>query len=257
MCIICIIDIICLIVRPTKIVSQCYNRAWHMYVPYHPEVLRAHQNHSCLLVRREGRGFQIDEHETQTETLQTCQAEQRECHKCPTCQHFHAWFCGNQGHRSPHAGPRRPPMCARCDDVPVMESRFMSIMCIIDIICIMKLNTYKYENITLVRSHIFNSIPLHGPSSSPAIKDSIPTFQKRSGANALPLLSVQFSAVASPSSTRHRTASHKSWDASLFKECVISVLAKEEPWFVRRPCWWTQVLCPPSGPSQQQLMGLA
>ncbi len=59
-----------------------------MYVPYHPEVLRAHQNHFCLRVRREDRGFQIDERETRTETLQTYQAEQRECHMCPTCQHI-------------------------------------------------------------------------------------------------------------------------------------------------------------------------
>ena len=96
-------------------------RVWHIHVPYHLEVLHAHQNHFCLRVRRGDRGFQIDERETRTETLQTCQAEQRECHTCPTCQHFPAWFCGNQGHRIPHAGPRRPPMCAQCDDVPVIE----------------------------------------------------------------------------------------------------------------------------------------
>ena len=103
--IIYIIDKICIFPWQSKYQCSLF-RVWHIYVPYHPKVLRAHQNHFCLLVRREGRGFQIDEHETQTETLQTCQAEQRECHKCPTCQHFHAWFCGNQGHRIPHAGPQ-------------------------------------------------------------------------------------------------------------------------------------------------------
>ena len=93
-------------------------RVWHIHVPYHPEVLRAHRNHFCLRVRRGDRGFQIDERETRTETSRTCQAEQREFHTCPSCQRFPAWFCGNQGHRIPHAGPLRPPTCARCDDVP-------------------------------------------------------------------------------------------------------------------------------------------
>ena len=85
-------------------------RVWHISVPYHPEVLRAHQNHLCLLARRGDRGFQIDGRETRTETLQTWQARLRECHTCPICQHFPAWFYGNQGHWIPHAAPRRPPV---------------------------------------------------------------------------------------------------------------------------------------------------
>ncbi len=111
-------------------------------------------------------------------------------HTCPTCQIFPAWFCGNQGHRTPHAGPRRPPTCARCDDVPVVE-------------CNNKYNVINQnnvhncyntfnKNIALARSHIFNSISSHGPSTSPAIMDSIPLLQKRSAANALPWISVQF-----------------------------------------------------------------
>jgi hypothetical protein len=40
---------------------------------------------------------------------------------------------------------------------------------------------------------------------------------------------LHFSAVASPSSMLHCMASHKSGDASLFKECVMSVMADEEP----------------------------
>ncbi len=113
-------------------------RVWHIHVPYHPVVLRAHQNHFYLRVRRGDRGFQIDEIETRPETLQTCPAEQRECHTSPTCQHF-AWFYGNQGHRIPHAGPRRPPMCARCDDVPVVEWKIMKIMYKMNITYIMNM----------------------------------------------------------------------------------------------------------------------
>jgi hypothetical protein len=40
---------------------------------------------------------------------------------------------------------------------------------------------------TLARSHIFSSIPKQGPALSEAIMDAIVWFQKRSGANALPL----------------------------------------------------------------------
>ena len=89
-------------------------------VPYHQEVLRAHQSHFCLWVIVEDRGFQSDVSDIQTETEQICQAEQREWGNCPTCQRSPDGFCGNPGHRIPHVGPRRPPMCARCDDVPVM-----------------------------------------------------------------------------------------------------------------------------------------
>ncbi len=135
-----IIDIICKIVYGPKSNMPCSEydifvlRVWDIHVPYHPVVLRAHQNHFCLRVRRRDRGFQIDERETRTETLQTCQAEQRECHTSPTCQHFPAWFCGNQGHRIPHAGPRRPPICARCDDVPVVQWKIMKLMYIMNIL---------------------------------------------------------------------------------------------------------------------------
>jgi hypothetical protein len=82
---------------------------------------------------------------------------------------------------------------------------------------------------TLARSHILSSIPKQGPALSEAIMDAIVWFQKRSGANALPLESFQISALASPSSTRHVMASHNSCDASLFSECVIIVLAELTP----------------------------
>ena len=142
-------------------------RVWHISVPYHPEVLRSHQNYFCPLARRGDRGFEIDGRETRTETLQTWQARLRECHTCPICQHFPAWFCGNQGHRIPHAGPRRPPMCALCDDVPVVEcnNEYNENKWYNDHKC----NNTKHENFTLARSHIFNWIPKHGPSSSLAI----------------------------------------------------------------------------------------
>ena len=61
---------------------------------------------------------------------------------------------------------------------------------------------------TLARSHIFSSIPKQGPelSEEEAIMDAIVLFQKRSGANALPLESFQFSALAPPSATGTRQA---------------------------------------------------
>jgi len=68
-------------------------------------VLCAHQSHFCLLVTAEGRGFQIDEHETQTETLQICQAELRECHKCPTCSISMPDFAVIKGIESPMLAP--------------------------------------------------------------------------------------------------------------------------------------------------------
>ena len=168
-------------------------RVWHIHVPYHHWVPHAHRNHFCLRARRGDRGFQIDDRETRTETSQTCLAEQREFHTCPTCQHFRAGFCGNQEHRIPHAGPRRPPTCARCDDVPSMHghNKYNAN----NSYNINKCHNQEYENITFARSQIFNSIPLHGPSSSPAISDSIPLLQKRSGANASPLSSVQLSRI--------------------------------------------------------------
>ena len=47
-------------------------------VPYHQEVLCAHQSHFCLRVTAEDPGFQSDVSDIQTETEQICQAEQRE-----------------------------------------------------------------------------------------------------------------------------------------------------------------------------------
>ena len=44
-------------------------------VPAHLQVLSAHQSCFSLRVDAEGLGFQIDKHETQTETLQICPAE--------------------------------------------------------------------------------------------------------------------------------------------------------------------------------------
>ena len=45
------------------------------FVPYHQEVLRAHQSHFCLRVIAEDGGFQSDVSDIQTETEQICQAE--------------------------------------------------------------------------------------------------------------------------------------------------------------------------------------
>ena len=45
------------------------------FVPYHQEVLRAHQSHFCLRAIAEDRGFQSDVSDIQTETEQICQAE--------------------------------------------------------------------------------------------------------------------------------------------------------------------------------------
>ncbi len=99
-----IIDIICIIIYGPKSNMPCLEYdilvqgVWHIHVPYHPVVLRAHQNHFCLLVRRGDWSFQINERETRTETLQTCQAEQRECHTSPTCQQLHRRNCSDHNH---------------------------------------------------------------------------------------------------------------------------------------------------------------
>jgi hypothetical protein len=79
--------------------------------------------------------------------------------------------------------------------------------------------------VTLARSHIYSSIPMQGPSSSAAMLHSDAIFQNLSAGKESPWESSQFSAVASPSSTKHRMASHKSRDASLLKEWVLIVLA--------------------------------
>ena len=75
-------------------VSGCIQSMTHQCAEHdifmHLIIQRAHRNHFCLRVRRGDRGFQIDEREIRTETLQTCQAEQREFHTSPTCQHFPA-----------------------------------------------------------------------------------------------------------------------------------------------------------------------
>ncbi len=64
--------------------STAMDRTWQSaeydicFVPYHQEVLRAHQSHFCLRVIAEDRGFQSDVSEIQTETEQIRQAELRE-----------------------------------------------------------------------------------------------------------------------------------------------------------------------------------
>jgi hypothetical protein len=45
------------------------------FVPYHQEVLHAHQSHFCLLVIEDDGGFERDVSNIQTETEQICQAE--------------------------------------------------------------------------------------------------------------------------------------------------------------------------------------
>ncbi len=45
------------------------------FVPYHQEVLRAHQSHFFLRVIEEDGGFESDVSDIQTETKQICQAE--------------------------------------------------------------------------------------------------------------------------------------------------------------------------------------
>ena len=64
------------------------------FVPYHQEVLHAHQSHFCLRVIAEDGGFQSDVSDIQTETEQICQAELRECGNCRACQRFPDVFCG-------------------------------------------------------------------------------------------------------------------------------------------------------------------
>ena len=167
-------------------------------------------------------------------------------------QHFRSWSCGNQVHRNRQAGLRSQPKCARYAVVPTKQ-----VMSIIDISNINLINNLFEMNADLgplpyiqfntqARAWIVRGY--HGLHC---------LVQKRSGANALAQESFQFSALASPSSIRHVMVSHKSCYASLFSECVIIVLAELTPWFVRSPCWWTFILCPPSGPSQQQFMGFA
>ena len=82
------------------------------------------------------------------------------------------------------------------------------IIVIIDIIC--KSNLIMKRIPTLARSHILTSITIQGPSSSAETISSNELFQKRSGANSLPAKSVQGSPLSSPSSNRHRMASHNS-----------------------------------------------
>ncbi len=62
------------------------------FVPYHQEVLRAHQSHFCPRVIVEDRGFQSDVSDIQTETEQICQAELREWGNCRACQRFSDGF---------------------------------------------------------------------------------------------------------------------------------------------------------------------
>ncbi len=58
------------------------------FVPYHQEVLRAHQSYFCLRANAEDRGFQSDVSDIQTETEQLCQAELTEWGNCRACQRF-------------------------------------------------------------------------------------------------------------------------------------------------------------------------
>ena len=87
-------------------------------VPYHQEVLRAHQSHFCLRAIAEDRGFQSDVSDIQTETEQICQAVLREWGNCRACQRFPDVFCGIRVRHTPHAALHLPPLCARYDDVP-------------------------------------------------------------------------------------------------------------------------------------------
>ncbi len=56
------------------------------FVPYHQEVLSAHQSHFCLrtIASAEDQGFQSDVSDIQIETEQICQAELREWGNCRT-----------------------------------------------------------------------------------------------------------------------------------------------------------------------------
>ncbi len=54
------------------------------FVPYHEQVLRAHESHFCLRAIAEDRGFQSDVSDIQTETEQICQTELREWGNCRT-----------------------------------------------------------------------------------------------------------------------------------------------------------------------------
>ena len=53
------------------------------FVPYHQEVLSAHQSHFCLRAIAEDRGFQSDVSDIQTETEQIYQAAY---HRIPPAQ---------------------------------------------------------------------------------------------------------------------------------------------------------------------------
>ncbi len=53
-----------------KLVCIKQNDICHGFVPYHQEVIRAHQSHFCLRVITEDGGFQSDVSDIQTETEQ-------------------------------------------------------------------------------------------------------------------------------------------------------------------------------------------
>ena len=108
------------------------------FVPYHQEVLRAHQSHFCLRAIAEDRGFQSDVSDIQTETEQICQAVLREWGNCRACQRFPDVFCGNRGWHTPRAALHLPPLCARYDDEPGETFHIISIMHIIRILCLNK-----------------------------------------------------------------------------------------------------------------------
>ena len=82
------------IIHIRSYLSTAMDRTWQSaeydqwFVPYHQEVLRAHQSHFCLRAIAEDRGFQSDVSDIQIETEQICQAELREWGNRPTCQRF-------------------------------------------------------------------------------------------------------------------------------------------------------------------------
>jgi hypothetical protein len=59
-----------------------------LFSPYHLQARSAHQSHCDWRATAEDRGFQIEKHETQTETWQIYLAAQREWDRYPTLLDF-------------------------------------------------------------------------------------------------------------------------------------------------------------------------
>ena len=123
------------------------------FVPYHQEVLRAHQSHFCLRAIAEDRGFQSDVSDIQTETEQICQAVLREWGNCQSGQSSLdvSVFCGNRGWHTPHAALHLPPLCARYDDEPG-ETFHVNMH-----------NKYNAYNAHNVNKHIIGYLPSFAP----------------------------------------------------------------------------------------------